>query len=445
MNQSNEKIIIHQLHTLLEQLEDLQNEHSEVAQERSRLPQQITDLFINMSCDRYWIFDPATNMVEVTITHPRKDHKSVICRSFSEFLMHVNVEERKSVSYAFERLIQCLSMEETYEYSTSKDAVTKVYEVVAHSYMEDGKQKIVGVTKILGEVQLSFSQLVQAQQKFELLMGLSSMYIWEYDVVERTFIGNKSLCEKLGLPQRAFSSDEIQELLGVPSYEHFVQQVKEQRLSDGEVIHIQTVTSKFELIFETNYKAVTNKHGDYTMILGTMNDITEKELLKTMASQDSLTDCYNRSMADITLESTFKKFASQGDFYTIIFFDIDKFKLVNDRYGHDMGDFVLTKICQLMQQEIRSTDMMFRWGGDEFLLICSGIAKENIYAYIDRLRKRIEFSTFVYKDIKLQITISIGAAYYYRNDADFQAAMKRADRSLYKAKLAGRNKVCILK
>ena len=98
-----------------------------------------------------------------------------------------------------------------------------------------------------------------------------------------------------------------------------------------------------------------------------------------------------------------------------------------------------------IEKEIRSSDMLFRWGGDEFLLICSGISKENIYAYIERLRRLIESSDFVFDGNRVQVTLSIGAAYYYKSDHDCQDALKRADRSVYKAKLAGRNKVCILK
>lgn len=116
----------------------------------------------------------------------------------------------------------------------------------------------------------------------------------------------------------------------------------------------------------------------------------------------------------------------------------------HDKFGHDMGDFVLKAVCDTITKEIRNSDMLFRWGGDELLLICSGISKENIYANIDRIRTIIENEKFEYNGEKIHLTVSIGAAYFYKNDIDEKQAVKHAERSLYKAKLAGRNKVCIL-
>ncbi len=92
-----------------------------------------------------------------------------------------------------------------------------------------------------------------------------------------------------------------------------------------------------------------------------------------------------------------------------------------------MGDYVLRHVCEQIEKEIRSSDMLFRWGGDEFLLICSGISKENIYAKnIQRLRRLIESSDFVFDGNRVQVTLSIGAAYYYKSDHDCQDALKKS-------------------
>lgn len=443
MNNKKDSMTLQQIRLLLDQLE---NSGETSTAGTACMDETLSERLLHMSCDRYWFYDPATNIVEIYFTHPAKGRASHISRSLSILLSKVDAGSRRKVASAFEKLINKTSDSETFEYFEVKDDVTIGYNVKACVSTACGENiKIAGVSHIITEIQQSIDLVMQAQQKFELLMGLSSMYIWEYDVKKKCFNANRSLCEKLGLEEKRYSVDELTTHLQIVEMERFLEILKAKQLREKAIIHIKSRQNSFEYIFESDFKPILDRYGEYALLLGTMNDITEHEMLKTMASKDTLTGCYNRNMADVTLDTCFKMFMEKGESYTIIFFDIDHFKSVNDRYGHDAGDYVLTSICNHIVEEIRSNDMMFRWGGDEFLLICRGIAKENIYGYIDRLRKNIEFSKFEFNGNKLQLTISIGAAIFYKSDHDYNAAMKRADRSLYKAKLAGRNKVAILK
>lgn len=439
MEESNDFVLLKQIRSLLDQLE-----HNTPKKVAADYQESISKKLLQISCDRYWTYDPLINSIVLYITQVGGETQNTITRSFSTLQANVDMEDRLKINTAFERMLKRLSTREMFSYTEKVNDKFITYDIVACTYEVDNLIKIVGITHIRSEQEKSIEALLKVQQKFELLMGLSSTFIWEYDVQCKCFSANRSFCDKLGLEEKAYDVDTLNSIIEVQEMKRFIEKIEEKTMDEKAIVHIRLLNNNYTYIFETDFKAVRDKYGDFILLIGTMLDITEHEMLRTMASKDTLTDCYNRNMADVTLESSFKTFQETGDFCTIIFFDIDKFKNVNDRYGHDMGDFVLTSVCSKIAKEIRSNDMMFRWGGDEFLLICRGIAKENIYGYIDRLRKNIEFSTFEFKGTKLQLTISIGAAIFYKTDPDFSYAMKRADRSLYKAKLAGRNKVCIL-
>lgn len=439
MLDEHERFLLHQIRILIKQLEERQetpgyDQSGEKSDDRFQI-------LLKLSCKNIWDFDPLTQMV--TITCP---DGSVIVNSFRMLMQGVSAIEQKQIKEAVHRILQGISEEEYFSYErVSRHGGVRHYEVGAHVCCISGNLHIIGVTQSIRAMDERIERVLHEQQKFSLLMSMANMYIWEYDVVKKEFSANQSLCDKLGLQMRPYTVEQLNELLQIHQMPVLLERIERKSLSEHAVIHLKNIQTNFDLIFETNFKGLLDNKGNIKVVLGTMNDITEKELLKTSASRDPLIGCFNRRSGDMTLVTTFQKFQKKEEFYTIIFFDVDDFKKVNDRYGHDMGDYVLRHVCEQIEKEIRSSDMLFRWGGDEFLLICSGISKENIYAYIERLRRLIEKTDFIFDGNKAHVTLSIGAAYYYKSDHDYQDALKRADRSVYKAKLAGRNKVCILK
>jgi diguanylate cyclase (GGDEF)-like protein len=119
---------------------------------------------------------------------------------------------------------------------------------------------------------------------------------------------------------------------------------------------------------------------------------------------------------------------------TLLFFDIDHFKKINDTYGHDFGDYVLKELTKLITQNIRNSDVFGRWGGEEFVLILRGTKYPDGLKVAEKIRKIIENHDF--KGVK--VTISIGVAPFR---GDLQKAVEKADEALYKAKNGGRNQV----
>lgn len=119
--------------------------------------------------------------------------------------------------------------------------------------------------------------------------------------------------------------------------------------------------------------------------------------------------------------------------------DIDKFKSVNDTYGHQVGDSVLSEIAEIMRQLVRDTDTQGRWGGEEFLVICSHVDLNGTYALAERMRSAVAEHSF---SVVGQKTCSFGVASYRQGDTG-ENIVKRADVALYEAKHNGRNRVVL--
>ena len=119
---------------------------------------------------------------------------------------------------------------------------------------------------------------------------------------------------------------------------------------------------------------------------------------------------------------------------SVLFFDIDHFKKFNDIYGHDFGDYVLKEIGKILQKEFRKSDIVGRWGGEEFIVVLPDTEYEVGLKLAEKLRKTIENYDFNNK----KVTISIGVSRY---DGNLDYALKKADEALYEAKHLGRNQV----
>ena len=132
---------------------------------------------------------------------------------------------------------------------------------------------------------------------------------------------------------------------------------------------------------------------------------------------------------------------------SVIMIDIDYFKKVNDTYGHKFGDTVLINLSNILQNLTRKSDIVCRWGGEEFMIILPKTDEEGTFNIAEKIRLEVENLILKYEDNSdVRFTISIGMSQVdIQNDMDIEASINRADEALYKAKESGRNKVCIKK
>jgi len=167
----------------------------------------------------------------------------------------------------------------------------------------------------------------------------------------------------------------------------------------------------------------------------------EREKLEILATQDALTGIANRFKFNLILEEKLTLVKRFENFeFSLIMFDLDHFKSVNDTYGHDVGDEVLIEVTYLISQQIRQSDLLARWGGEEFMIICSKTTKEDASTLAEKLRKVVS----EYKKERLpSITLSFGVTQASKDDTR-DTLLKRLDNALYKAKESGRNRVEVL-
>jgi len=144
---------------------------------------------------------------------------------------------------------------------------------------------------------------------------------------------------------------------------------------------------------------------------------------------------YEKHIARI--EETFKR---NGNDYAIVFFDIDHFKKVNDTYGHDGGDLVLSTFAKVLLRSTREIDLVGRFGGEEFIAILHYTDEKELINYITRVKSLITTHKFKYKEHKISITFSAGLTIRSKNNS-YEEALNLADELLYKAKNSGRNKI----
>lgn len=158
---------------------------------------------------------------------------------------------------------------------------------------------------------------------------------------------------------------------------------------------------------------------------------------------DPLTGLYNRRHLDSNLEREFMRAKRYDSDLSLAVIDIDFFKKINDTYGHICGDYVLKEAAYLILESFRKTDLVFRYGGEEFVVLLTETSLESAQIPLERLRKSIENYPFKFKDENLKITVSIGAAGVSEDINSGSELLDLADKSLYTAKESGRNRLVI--
>ncbi len=159
--------------------------------------------------------------------------------------------------------------------------------------------------------------------------------------------------------------------------------------------------------------------------------------LQNLSVTDKLTQLPNRLKLDEQLNHHLTFAQRYHTEFSIILLDIDHFKLVNDQYGHTVGDSVLMELAQILQSHVRKTDTVGRWGGEEFLILSPNSGKEEALLFAEKLRIAIE--SFSFTTIGTQ-TASFGITDYQPNDTE-KTLLDRADQALYLAKENGRNRI----
>lgn len=199
---------------------------------------------------------------------------------------------------------------------------------------------------------------------------------------------------------------------------------------------------------------LTNTTGDVTHLCIIIYDVTDVAIsrieleeanqeLKRLSQTDRLTNLNNRGYWQECLQKEFQRQRRSNHVSSLLIFDIDHFKHVNDNYGHAGGDEAIVHLAKLLKKNLRETDIGGRYGGEEYAVILTDTKAKDGYIFAERLRKMVESTVVKYNEFEFQFTISLGIAEYNDKVDSAQNWIEKADGALYKAKTSGRNKVFI--
>ncbi len=259
----------------------------------------------------------------------------------------------------------------------------------------------------------------------ELVMNISEKDIGTTDFAETLFHNAYKELTKKSLSSYASTSDKIDEL----------NQIHKKTLLEcnKEDVNLPAVTEKFGEI-HTKMTDEIRKANDNIQHLN-----EQVKTLERNSNLDGLTKVYNRRALSTYLKDVCAKETLPGDLHALIL-DIDDFKRINDTHGHLAGDKVLIFIANTLRKTLRDGDRVFRYGGEEFVIVLNRLDDMQCKNITNRLLSLIRNNNLVYKGVSLRVTMSVGTTKFIAGDTP-DSLISRADKALYKAKEAGKDQM----
>ena len=302
------------------------------------------------------------------------------------------------------------------------------------------------VASILGAFLAYFnhvrSQLKQKNEHFRAVVDIADEFIYYRDL-NGVYKYVSPSCEKLtGYPTNIFYNSPyfMNTLIHKEDREKWLGHVHGiDEDYETETLDIRIVNKSGDMKWIKHVCAsVTDKEGKQIGVRSSNIDITEQKnhenQIFNMAYYDPLTNLPNRRLFEQNLESMIEKANETNDVFSVMFLDLDRFKNINDSFGHKLGDKVLVAVTQLVTDYCEQHCLVSRFGGDEFVLICSEIENAKQAAeFADNIIKKIEQPVFI-DDISIYISASIGVAFYPENGRDMNTLLRNADTAMYKSK-----------
>jgi diguanylate cyclase (GGDEF)-like protein/PAS domain S-box-containing protein len=287
----------------------------------------------------------------------------------------------------------------------------------------------------------------QRAQNFEAIINnsLNEVYIFDAHDLHFTYV-NRGAILNTGYALEEMRQMTPMEIMPEFSKDHFLQLIEpllhqEREQVAFETIHERKDDSRYDVDARLQLMTIEGKERFVAII----NDITErnwalmdKERFYELSTHDHLTQIYNRQKFDELFKQEIERSRRYGGPITLVIFDIDHFKQINDTYGHKSGDTVLTSLTRYVHHELRSSDIFARWGGEEFVILMPNTNYETTLHKTEHLRlgiKRLDIP-----DVG-SVTCSFGVA-DVETAKEPEATLERADAALYRAKQTGRNRVC---
>ena len=293
--------------------------------------------------------------------------------------------------------------------------------------------------------------LTKTNDLFEEAQKVTHLGNWEWSIPDNKLVWSNEIYRIFGLKPQEFGA----------TYDAFINTVHtgDRKLvrnavnaaletGDDYTVRYRIIlpNGSIKIVFERGKVELDDDHKPIRMI-GTVQDITktiikerELEAQEKLASTDQLTGIYNRHKFEKLISNEIVRFNRYKRPLSLIMFDIDHFKKVNDNYGHDEGDRVLQHIVEIVKSHTRRVDFFVRWGGEEFFILCPETDLQDSITLAEKFRTNIEAATF---GAAGKVTASFGVV-TFKDKENEETFLKRVDNALYLAKSEGRNRVKFL-
>ena len=304
------------------------------------------------------------------------------------------------------------------------------------------------------EVLREKNRLLQEQnRRFQRVLEGSEVGFWDWDLVTNRFIVSERFESMLGftLGERDLSPENWSKVVHPDDLANANESIQ-RNLSGQSAFHeveirMLTKCGEWKRILTRGKIVSRDENGKPLMMSGTHTDITERnalfEELASRARQDYLTGLANRGHFLESAEWELKKASRYNKDIAVLMIDVDNFKIINDTYGHDVGDVVLRKLSGVFIQTLRQVDVIGRIGGDEFAILQPETSLDHALITAERLIYCVQGTTVSLPSQELlSFTISIGVVARKSDNVGLQELLRQSDKALYEAKRLGRNRVC---
>lgn len=326
---------------------------------------------------------------------------------------------------------------QTTNYNAKREPYHVKWSIVPLFDKRDNIVAYVSFQKILEKRALS----IKHEKLLSTIVDVSKNLILVTDLEGFIVYINNSFSQKLGYAKNELAGRHSRVLKSNIQSQDFYKKMWQSIIKTGKFSGTFVSRKKDGTLFydEKDISTIFDDDGNPLFYVSISQDITKQvEKEKQLESQvftDQLTKLFNRRKYDLMIKAKIAEYHKHGKVFSIILIDIDHFKSINDTYGHDKGDSILKGLASLLQQNIRSEDMLFRWGGEEFTLLVN-ISQVDAKLLAEKLRAKIEHTPLA----SIDITASFGVAQIQEQMIESEL-FSRCDKALYKAKSSGRNQV----
>jgi diguanylate cyclase (GGDEF)-like protein/PAS domain S-box-containing protein len=313
----------------------------------------------------------------------------------------------------------------------------------------DERGLVVGLYTLIGDV-TSYREAQRALQESEARLHTVAdalpMRVAYIDADERYRFNNLAYERGFGRPRHELYGQTVRALLGDATYSSIEPHIRSALRGEAVTFQSEMASGGNYVCYEAQY--IPQLAADGSTVLGfhaVVTDVTRQKLeerrLIELARVDPLTGVINRAGFELRVAEAMERCRTTGALMALMYLDIDRFKLVNDRFGHNAGDALLRAFAGRLSQTLRSSDTVARLGGDEFTVIMQGLPRPEVASTVAAKIVQAMNTPFVIDQQTIDVTTSIGLVFYQGDATTVEALVKQADVMLYQAKAAGRNNV----